>query len=69
MIEHFRTEDGRVVVRETGDKIQILEQDHDSLALGLERALLNASVLTCISMGTRLGLESWWILWSHVICR
>jgi phage/plasmid primase-like uncharacterized protein len=38
-IEHFRLHDGRVAVRETGDKIQILEQDHDSLALALERAL------------------------------
>ncbi len=27
------------MVRETGDKIQILDQDHDSLALALERAL------------------------------
>jgi hypothetical protein len=39
VIEHFRTEDGRVVVRETGDKIQILDQDHDSVALALERAV------------------------------
>src|SRR5258707_570367 len=39
VIEHFRTQDGRVAVRETGDKIQILDQDHDSLALALERAL------------------------------
>jgi hypothetical protein len=39
VIEHVRTADGRVAVRETGDKIRILEQDHDSLALGLERAL------------------------------
>jgi hypothetical protein len=28
-----------VAVRETGDKIEILDQDHDSLALALERAL------------------------------
>jgi phage/plasmid primase-like uncharacterized protein len=39
VIEHFRTEDGRVAVRETGDKIEILDQDHDSLALALERAV------------------------------
>jgi DNA-directed RNA polymerase specialized sigma24 family protein len=39
VIEHFRTEDGRVVVRETGDKIEILDQDHDSVALALERAV------------------------------
>src|SRR6266446_2772528 len=39
VIEHFRTQDGRVAVRETGDKIEILDQDHDSLALALERAL------------------------------
>ena len=39
MIEHFRSSDGRVAVRETGDKIQILDQDHDSLALALERAV------------------------------
>jgi hypothetical protein len=37
VIEHFRSSDGRVAVRETGDKIQILDQDHDSLALALER--------------------------------
>ena len=39
MIEHFRSSDGRVAVRETGDKIQIIDQDHDSMALALERAL------------------------------
>ena len=39
VIEHFRTEDGRVALRETGDEIHILEQDHDSMALALERAL------------------------------
>src|SRR6266403_1988770 len=39
VIEHFRSSDGRVAVRETGDKIQIIDQDHDSLALALERAL------------------------------
>jgi conjugative element/phage-associated large polyvalent protein len=39
VIEHFRSSDGRVAVRETGDKIQILDQDHDSLALALERAV------------------------------
>jgi len=39
VIEHFRTEDGRVAVRETGDKIEILDQDHDSLELALERAV------------------------------
>src|SRR6202011_2675506 len=39
VIEHFRSEDGRVAVRETGDKIEILDQDHDSLALALERAV------------------------------
>jgi hypothetical protein len=26
VIEHFRTQDGRVAVRETGDKIQIIDQ-------------------------------------------
>ena len=39
MIEHFRSSDGRVAVRETGDKIEIIDQDHDSLALALERAV------------------------------
>jgi conjugative element/phage-associated large polyvalent protein len=39
VIEHFRIEDGSVAVRETGDKIQILDQDHDALAFALERAL------------------------------
>jgi hypothetical protein len=39
VIEHFRAEDGRVTVRETGDKIEILDQDHDSLELALERAV------------------------------
>jgi hypothetical protein len=39
VMEHFRTEDGRVAVRETGDKIEILDQDHDSVALALERAV------------------------------
>jgi len=38
-IEHFRTEDGRVAVRESGDKIHILAKDHDAMALALERAL------------------------------
>ena len=28
-----------MAVRETGDKIQIIDQDHDSMALALERAL------------------------------
>ena len=39
VIEHFRSADGRVAVRETGDKIEILDQDHDSLELALERAV------------------------------
>jgi Large polyvalent protein-associated domain 7 len=39
VIEHFRSEDRRVAVRETGDKIEILDQDHDSLELALERAV------------------------------
>jgi hypothetical protein len=39
VIEHFRSSDGRVAVRETGDKIQIIDQDHDSMALALARAL------------------------------
>ena len=39
VIEHFRSEDGRAAVRETGDKIEILDQDHDSLELALERAV------------------------------
>jgi len=39
VIEHFRTEDGRAAVRETGDKIEILDQDHASLELALERAV------------------------------
>src|SRR4029077_12098014 len=39
VIEHFRSSDGRVAVRETGDKIQIIDQDHHSMALALERAL------------------------------
>ena len=38
VIEHFRTEDGRVAVRETGDKIEILDQDDDSMERALERA-------------------------------
>jgi hypothetical protein len=38
-IEHFRTEDGRVAVREVADKIHILAKDHDAMALALERAL------------------------------
>jgi hypothetical protein len=39
VIEHFRSSDGRVAVRETDDKIEIIDQDHDSLELALERAL------------------------------
>jgi hypothetical protein len=39
VIEQFRTEDGRAVVRETGDKIEILDQDRDSSELALERAV------------------------------
>jgi hypothetical protein len=39
VIEHFRTDDGRVAVRETGDKIEILDQDHDSMERALERAV------------------------------
>jgi hypothetical protein len=39
VIEYFRSSDGRVSVCETGDKIQIIDQDHDSMALALERAL------------------------------
>ena len=39
VIEHFRSPDGRIAVRETGDKIQILDEDHDALALALDRAL------------------------------
>ena len=39
VIEHFRTEDGRVAVRESGDRIEILDQAHDSLELALERAV------------------------------
>src|ERR1700761_5205724 len=31
--------DGRVAIRETGDKIEILDQDHNSLELALERAV------------------------------
>jgi hypothetical protein len=38
-IEHFRSEDGRVAVREVADKIHILAKDHDTMALALERAL------------------------------
>jgi conjugative relaxase-like TrwC/TraI family protein len=38
-IEHFRSSDGRVALRETGDKIHILDQDHDAMALALERAI------------------------------
>src|SRR5258707_10717879 len=38
VIEHFRSSDGRVAVRETGEKIQIIEQDDDSMALALEPA-------------------------------
>jgi conjugative relaxase-like TrwC/TraI family protein len=39
VIEHFRSSDGRVAVRESDDKIDILGQDHDSLELALERAV------------------------------
>ena len=39
VIEHFRNSDGRVAVRETGDKIHILDQDYDALALALDRAV------------------------------
>ena len=39
MIEHFRTEDGRVAVRESAEKIHILAKDHDAMALALDRAL------------------------------
>src|SRR6266436_1360845 len=38
-IEQFRTEDGRVAVREVADKIHILAKDHDAMALALDRAL------------------------------
>ena len=38
-IEHFRTGDGLVAVRESADKIHILAKDHDAMALALERAL------------------------------
>jgi hypothetical protein len=68
VIEHFRTQDGRVAVRETEDKIQILDQDHDSLALALERALERFGSHLHSSMGTRLELELWLILWSRMIC-
>jgi hypothetical protein len=44
VIEHFRSSDGRVAVRETGDRIQIIDQDHDSMALALERALERCAV-------------------------
>ena len=39
VIEHFRVRIERVAVRETGDKIEILDQDHDSLEAALERAV------------------------------
>jgi hypothetical protein len=39
VIEHFRTEDGHVAVRESAEKIHILAKDHDAMALALERAL------------------------------
>src|SRR5208337_2270881 len=39
VIEHFRTGDGRVAVRESAEKIHILAKDHDAMALALERAL------------------------------
>jgi hypothetical protein len=38
-IDHFRSSDGRVAVREVADKIHILAKDHDAMALALERAL------------------------------
>jgi hypothetical protein len=38
-IEHFRSSDGRVAVREIADKIHILAKDQDAMALALERAL------------------------------
>jgi hypothetical protein len=38
-----------IAVRETGDKIEILDQDHDSMALALERAL----------EGSGANLKSW----------
>src|SRR5271157_274527 len=39
VIEHFRSSDGRVAVRESAEKIHILAKDHDAMALALERAL------------------------------
>jgi hypothetical protein len=68
VIEHFRSEDGRVAVRETGDKIEILDQDHDSLELALERAVERFGG-SSISMEIRLELEPWLILWSRMIWR
>jgi len=68
VIEHFRTEDGHVAVRETGDKIEILDQDHDSLELAWS-GLLSAPAVTSISMEIRLELEPWLILWSRMIWR
>src|SRR5262249_10158374 len=38
-IEHFRSSDRRVAVREVAGKIHILAKDHDAMALALERAL------------------------------
>ena len=68
VIEHFRRSDGRVAVRETGDKIQILDQDHDSLALALERAVERFGGYLHFD-GNQAGLEPWLILWSRMIWR
>jgi hypothetical protein len=67
VIEHFRTEDHRVAVCETGDKIQILDQDHDSLAPALERAVERFGTYLHYD-GNPLGLESWLILSLHLMC-
>jgi hypothetical protein len=65
VIEHFRTEDGRVAVRETGVKIEILDQDHDRKWRLPWSGLLSASAVISISMETSLELEPWLILWSR----
>jgi hypothetical protein len=60
VIEHFRTADRNVAVRETGDKNEIVDQDHDSLELSWS-GLLSASAVTSISMEIRSELEPWLI--------
>jgi hypothetical protein len=68
VIEHFRTEESRVAVRETGDKIEILGQDHDSVALALERAVERFGGYLHFD-GNQAGARTLLTLWSRMIWR